>query len=236
MLTFRALTEDLNLTPVSGHVRGSNPGGVHADGAGEKYYIKHYRNPDQSRVEALTASIYDHMGIKTVSPVHTRVNGQPALLAKWNPHLEQIDAHHFEKLTHPQQYQIGKMYHAAVLTKNWDIVGLVHDNIVRHKHDGDLYSVDQGGAFHFRAQGSAKPYGPDIEEHDSLRNNHRASGHVFSTVFRQNPGAEHVGLESVRSMDMDHVKHLFRRSGLSNWRDLHQNFTARREALLHHYS
>lgn len=227
--------------PKPGTQKGSNPGGIHHDSeTGEKHYVKYYGNGEQAKTEALTAKIYHHMGIHTLQPEHHEIGGQHAVATKWNEHLKPMKPHEFESLKPHQQKQIGKMYHAAVLTKNWDVVGLEHDNIVQHKHTGDLYSVDQGGSFHFRARGGPKEYGPDIGEHHSLRHTPpggygNASAHVFSTVFKQNPKVEMHGLEAVKKIDDNHIHHLFKTSGLKNWKELHSNFQARKQKLLDHY-
>lgn len=232
MKTFKQLKEELEQI---GHRLGSNPGGVYADSkTGEKHYVKHYKNPDQGKVEALTGKIMNHMGIKTLDPEIGHVDGNKhALVTKWNDKLEGMKPSDFHHLDTNQQNTIGKMYHAAILTKNWDIVGLEHDNISRHKDTGELHSVDAGGAFHFRAQGGPKEYGPDIAEKQSLRNNPgNASSQVFNHVFHQNPDAEKHGLEAVKNMDMDHIHSLFKNSGLSNHKELHKNFVERRNKLL----
>ena len=220
---------------ITGTQQGSNPGGIHTDKDGKKYYIKYYNNGDQAKSEALAGQIYHHMGIHTVSPKHEVINGRHAVVTEWNPHLVQMGSREFEHLSPEQATHIGKMYHGAILTKNWDIVGLVHDNIVKHAKTNDLYAVDHGGTFNFRARGGHKEYGPDIAEHSSLRNNGEASGHVFSHVFSQHPTAEKKSLSAVRDMDMKHVHKLFKNSGLENWKDLHSNFVERRKNLLAHY-
>lgn len=224
------------LTKVPGTQYGSNDGGVHVDSeTGKKYYVKYYDKPDQAKVEALTGKIYNHMGINTLSPEYKNINGKHAVVTEWNDHLSQIKPKEFDSVTKEQAHDIGKMYHGAVLTKNWDIVGLVHDNIVKHK-DGSLFAVDHGGSFHFRARGGPKHYDPDIGEHDSLRNNSEASGHVFSSAFAQHPEAEHESLSAVKNMDDNHVHELFKNSGLSNWKELHNNFMERKSKLLNKYS
>lgn len=233
MRRFREFVTEQALVPRDRTQYGSNPGGIHDDPkTGESFYVKHYANPDQGRVEALTGKIYDHMGIKTLNPETRTINGRESLVTKWNPDLEPMHHRDFENLTPEQSKQVGRMYAGAVLTKNWDVVGLSHDNIMRNRRTGDLHSVDHGGAFHFRAQGSPKEYEPDIDELHSLRHNDQASGHVFDHVLSKDPGAVQAGHDAVRNMDLDHVHHLFQNSGLSNWRDLHKNFLARREAYL----
>lgn len=234
MKTFKTFLEE-DLTPLAGTQYGSNEGGIYHDQKNDKrYYIKHYHNADHAKVEALTGQIYHHMGIHTLQPKYDKINGKHSVVTEWNPHLKQMKPHEFDDITKENAHDIGKMYHAAVLTKNWDIVGLEHDNIVKHK-DGHLVSVDQGGSFHFRARGSHKDYDNDIGEHQSLRNNPEASGHVFTSAFNQHPSAEHDSLKSVKNMNDDHVHNLFKNSGLSNWKELHSNFMERKKKLLNHY-
>jgi hypothetical protein len=221
---------------VSGTQMGSNEGGIHTDEHGERSYIKHYRNADQAKVEALAGKIYNHLGISTLNPEHQVINGKPSVITKYNDNLERMQPHEFEHLSPKQAGQVGRMYHAAVLTKNWDIVGLEHDNILRHGQTGDLHAIDTGGAFHFRAQGGPKEYGPDIAEHGSLRGRPgEPSTHVFGHTFKAHPHAEHEGLEAVRSLDDNKIRHEFENSGLSNWKELHTNFNERKKSLLAKY-
>jgi hypothetical protein len=174
------------------------------------------------------------MGIHTLQPKHEMINGRHAIVTKYNPDLKSMKPKEFDNLSSDQAHHIGKMYHAATLTKNWDIVGLEHDNIMKHKN-GDLHAIDHGGSFNFRAQGGHKDYGPDISEHQSLRDNNQASGHVFKSVFAQHPEAEKKGLDSVKKIDDSHIHGLFKNSGLSNWKDLHKNFMERKKKLLDTY-
>jgi hypothetical protein len=231
MKRFKQFVEELQ--PIAGTQYGSNDGGVHVDSVtGKKYYVKKYKNPDQAKIEALTGAIYKHMGIKTVNPT---MHKDSSISSQWNPNLERMEPNEFERLSPEQANQIGRMYHGAILTKNWDIVGLEHDNILKHNKTNDLHAIDHGGAFQFRARGSHKDYGPDIDEKDSLRNNGGASAHVFNTTFDQHPDAEQNGLDAVQNMDDNHIRNLFAKSGLNNWEDLHRNFMSRKKALLNSY-
>lgn len=226
------LTENEDMKPVPGTQLGSNPGGIHTDAKGQKHYVKHYRNHEQAKSEVLAGKIYKHMGLHTTEPEHKTINGKHAVVTKWNDHLERMHPHEFEHLSKEQAHDIGKKYHAAILTKNWDAVGLEHDNIHRHAKTGKLHTVDTGGTFNFRAQGGHKDYGPDIGEHHSLRHNDQASGHVFSHVFKHHPDAEQAGIDAVRKIDDNHIHHLFKNSGLSNHEELHRNFMERKKKLL----
>lgn len=237
MKTFKQfLYEEENLTYTkTGSQLGSNPGGIHMGSNGKQYYIKHYANADQAKVEALTGKIYDHLGIKTLKPEYVKINGKPSIRTEWNPNLEQMDPKEFKNLNPSQQDDIAKMFHGAVLTKNWDVVGLVHDNIVRDRNSGDLYSVDQGGSFHFRAQGGPKDYDPNIGEHESLVNSSGAAGDVFGHMMRNHPESVNSAIDKVAQIDDNHIYNLFQNSGLANWQDLHKNFMERKEKLLDRY-
>lgn len=234
MFSFKHFLLESNLTPVPGTQYGSNPGGVHTDSKGKKFYIKHYHNPEQAKSEVLAGKIYHHMGIHTLSP-ELHHDGSSVKTA-WNEHVSTQKPKAYENVSKEHAHQLGKMYHGAVLTKNWDIAGLEHDNIVHDKKTGHLHAIDHGGAFHFRAMGGHKDYSSDNTEKKSLRNGDNASGHVFNHAFKQHPDAEHKSLESVKNMDMNHVHHLFKHSGLKNWKDLHSTFVKRRDLHLKSYS
>lgn len=225
-----------SMTKVSGK-KGSNDGGVFKDDAtGEHHYVKFYANPEQGKTEALASALFEEMGAKTPSPKMMQVNGKPAVVTKWNTNYETLRPSDFRKLTSDQQLQVARMYHAATLTKNWDVLGLTHDNVVRDKTSGDMVEVDTGGSFKFRAQGGPKDYGPDIAEQKSLRNPSNASGDVFNHIFAKNPALEHASLDKIRGLDMTKVQDMFAKSGLKDQADLFKNFAARRTALLAHYT
>ena len=211
---------------------GSNEGGLYSGPDGNKHYVKFYKNPDQAKVEALTGKLYNHMGINTVNPEMKNINGRDAIVTPWNDKLGQMKPHEFDQLNPEQASQLAKMYHAAVLSKNWDILGLEHDNVIKNKETGDLHAIDHGGAFHFRARGAPKPYGSDIDDHKSLMNNDQASGQVFRSLHKQYPEAiQNAAHEILPKLDDDHVEHIFRNSGLTNWQDLYNNFNERKNKL-----
>jgi hypothetical protein len=234
MLTFKQFVQEA-LTRVKGTQYGSNEGGVHVDSdTGEKYYVKHYENPDQAKSEVLAGKIYDHMGIKTLNPEYREIDGRPSVVTKWNDDLSQLGYHGSRQIDSDQANEIGKMYHGAILTKNWDIVGQDYDNITKNSK-GDLHAIDHGGTFEFRAQGGHKNYDRDIGEHQSLRNDEEASGDLFNRTFKTHRNAERNGLDSVRNMNDDHIHSLFANSGLSNWEQLHSNFMEKKKKLLARY-
>ena len=218
---------------------GSNKGGVATDGAGNKYYVKHYSDGDHAKVEALTSAIYHHMGINTLQPKHEVIDGKDSVVTKWQEGLTPMGHDHFDKLTPEQAEHVGRMYHGAILTKNWDITGTGLDsgegNMQIHKDSGSVYNVDPGGSFHYRARGGPKEYDDGIGEKDTFRDHSQESGRVFNKVFALHPDAERNSLEAVKNMDDKHVQNLFKNSGLSNWKDMHKNFMERKRKLIASY-
>lgn len=218
---------------------GSNKGGAATDEQGNRFYVKHYKNGDHAKVEALTSAIYHHMGINTLEPKHEVIDGKDSVVTKWKEGLKPMKHRDFDKLSPEQAEHVGKMYHAAVLTKNWDITGTGLDhgqgNMQMHHESGKIYNVDPGGSFHFRAQGGPKEYGSDVSEKTSFRDNDKEAGQVFNKVFKAHPKAEAAGLDAVRNIDDDHIHHLFKNSGLSNWKELHGKFMERKKNLIQSY-
>jgi phage-related protein (TIGR01555 family) len=189
--------------------KGSNPGGVYEDQSGKKHYVKFYRNPNQGKAEAAAARVFEAVGCRTLSPEVKTINGKPALVTDWNEDLERLSQKDFSSLNEKQRLQLAKMFLAAVLTKNWDVVGLEYDNIVRDKKTGDLVEVDTGGSFTFRAQGSLKEYGPDLNETTSLRDPAYPAGKVFSRLFAKHPDVLKDALTDLRKMPLEEVQAAF---------------------------
>lgn len=222
---------------IPGTQYGSNPGGIHVDpDTGKKHYVKFYDDEKQARAEVASASISKLVGVKTLDPKIVRRNGKVGLSTEWNENLEKRKPHRFEAPTEEQAHHLGAMHHAAVLTKNWDVVGLVHDNIMFDKKTDEPYSVDQGGSFEYRAQGGIKPYGPDIGEVRSFRSDlNPSASHVFSHTFGAYPESEKNSLTGVRNLDYNDVQAAFRNAGLSDHKERADTLWKRRELLLRHY-
>ena len=223
-----------NLTKV-GDKQGSNEGGTFEDPYGGKYYVKFYKNFDQGKTEALAAKVYENLGCKTAMPEVAKVNGKDAVMTSWNPNLEKLSLNDYNYLTDQQKEEVGRMYAASILTKNWDVVGDAFDNLAIDKPTGKMLVVDTGGSFKFRAQGEPKPYGSDIDEHESLLDTGKNSGKVFTKIFKTNPQYQKDAMYWVKGLDMNKMKTIFEQSGLSDQAALFKSFTGRRAALLAQY-
>ena len=215
-----------------GSAKGSNPGGVY-ETTGTRYYLKHYKNKDQALTEVLAANVYECLGIWTLDPEYIEYEGKPSVMTLFRDDLKVTEPKfYFGKLTDGQIESIIRMYLGAILTKNWDIIGLEYDNVMVGEK-GFLYSIDQGGAFTFRARGSRKEYGPDIDDFTSLRYNDGASGAVFSKVLAEVDNTTLVRIaQNMFSLgrDLELIRE-FEKSGLSDWKNLFDTFTVRMDLL-----
>lgn len=222
-----------NLTKI-GDKKGSNPGGTYQDADGNKFYVKFYANPDQGRSESLAGHVFNKMNARTPGAQVSTVNGETALVTPWNSDVQQVGREGLLKAAQDPKTarQLADMYHAAVLTKNHDVVGEAYDNIVVSKKTGNLFEIDTGGSFKFRAMGGAKPYGSDIAEYDSLMDPKYQAGQIFSAAKKAHPQAFEDSLKNIANMDMVAVKQHFDASGLKDSDELWANFQARRTALL----
>lgn len=64
--------------------------------------------------------------------------------------------------------KIKKDFVVDALVANWDVIGMVGDNILMDKNMNPV-RVDNGGALAFRAKGMPKDFGPVVNELDTMR-------------------------------------------------------------------
>lgn len=212
---------------------GSNPGGIHHDSEGNKHYVKFPSDPNQARTEVATNKIFHHMGIKVPPATLINKGGRIGVSTPWQE-LHDIHPSEFKNTSKEDAGEVGKMYHASVLTKNWDVVGLNPYNIMRDKNR-KLVSIDHGAGFEHRARGKIKGYDSGVGEIQSLRNPQEPSGQVFNHVFKQHPTVEKESLETVRNINPEHIHKILKDTGHDNHRELADTFEKRRQGLLKHY-
>jgi len=136
-----------------GGAQGSNVGGFYKGTDGVDRYVKLYNNPEQAHGEVLANTIYRDLNINAPqSQVFGLPNGKEAFasdIVHGGKTLEQTG------VTKENAREVLKGFAADVLTANWDVVGLTYDNILMK--GGEAHRLDNGSAFLYRAQGSAKP-------------------------------------------------------------------------------
>lgn len=239
MITYKKLIEELIKQSRS---KGSNAGGVYKEtDDNSEHYIKHPSNPEQAKTEVLSAKLHGLMGIETLNPKLANIEpNKLSVSSEYNHNLEPLKREHLTSLTTEHHKQLGKIYAAGVLTKNWDAMGTGIEygqgNVMKNKKTGKLVSVDQGGSFNFRAQGGHKDYDGNIPEKDSLRDSNVSEGAHFINHAMSNPEVKTHILHTLKTMDMDKVHKAFKASGLDNWEDLHKGFKERHKKFISHLS
>jgi hypothetical protein len=212
--------------------KGSNPGGIHYDETGTKHYVKLYSNPDHAKTELASAKLHQLLGVRTVMPDLIKKNGKIGLASVYRDDLKVESPYFYDNLKPHQKNDITKMYHAAIITNNRDIVGLEHDNIMVDKKTGELHSLDQGGSFSFRAQGGKKEFTDNIDEKDSLRK-YRPAADVFNSNLSIED--ERANIENIKQVKDSDIKDILKSSGLSNHEDLANIIISRKNKLIKSY-
>lgn len=164
----------LVLEKVSGQL-GSNEGGWYEDPeTGGRYYVKFYQSPGQARAEYIANAVYHQLDISAISSRLIEIDGRLAIVSPEIKGAKPTTEEQQKKSTDVAEGFIADAYLA-----NWDVIGLVNDNIVAGE-DGRLYRVDNGGSLTYRAMGSVKDYAPDsIPELESMRSPEYTAGRVF---------------------------------------------------------
>lgn len=226
-----ALLEEYD--PYPGTQMGSNEGGMYSHRrTKKKYYIKFPKTEAQAKVEAATADIYKELGIRTVDPKVQVIHGKTAVVSPWNKDLKRYDSPD-EIIADTKNVQRAKelamIHHAAIITGNHDVVGLGYDNLLKDKHTGEIVSVDQGGAMHYRAQGAEKPFEKSIDEVHSFQNLQYPTGRIF---HRLDPIHLHRAARDLHKLTDARIHELLKPHKLEYLGDV---IKTRREMLIRHY-
>ena len=139
----------------TGPKAGSNQGGRFKGDDGKERYVKHYIDPAQAHGEVLANSLYRELGHAAPKSVaFDRGQGKVSFASEIMPdHKGELGKQ--GGITQPLAREALKGFAADVLTANWDVAGLDHDNMVVQK-DGSIARIDNGSAFLTRAQGERK--------------------------------------------------------------------------------
>ena len=216
-----------------GSTLGTNPGGTYEAPDKGKHYVKFYHDPEQAKIEHATGKIYNLLGIHTPETKLISHQGKLGIASRWNDNLQKMRP--VSAKTPEQAKQLGRMYHAAVITKNWDIVGLDHENIMHDTKTGDLHSLDHGGSMTFRAMGGRKEFDNGIGEKLSLRSAQNTAGPVFNKLFKAHPNLEKETAQSLKNLSHPVVQGILKDAGLANHKQLADTIMTRRDKHLASY-
>lgn len=194
-----------DLTKVSGQL-GSNEGGWYEKPNGERFYVKFYENPSQGQAEFVANAVYAKLGIKAVRSEIIQLDGREAIASPAVPEATPASGE-----AQGGSEDVQKGFVADAFLANWDVVGLVYDNIVQGE-DG-FYRIDNGGSLIFRTQGGDKAYSPDsIPELQSMRVPGRPTGEVFAGITEDEIGKQ--ARELVSKLSPEDIRAIVDESGL----------------------
>lgn len=146
-----------------GQQGGSNPGGKFKDPSGQEWYCKWPDDAEAAKSEVLAAKLYALAGLSAQDCMLVSKGGKTAIATKWV---------NIQKAPSPSALAAadGALAGFAVdaWLGNWDVVGLAFDNL-QIGPDGKAHRVDAGGSLEYRAQGEKKPFGPKVDELETLR-------------------------------------------------------------------
>jgi len=226
--------DDISRWKKVGAQKGSNPGGLYEAPDKQQYYVKFYADEGQAKTEFASNAIHRMLGVEMPELNLRDWNGKLALVSKWRTDLKAMKA--ADMISHPSE--MAKIFHASVLTKNWDVVGLEFDNVMLAKN-GRLAMIDAGGSFKYRAQGGMKAYEVVPAEVKTLRDAqlNRQSASVFNAIFEKDAWLERDGAEGLLKLKKADVKKSFEQAGFAKdeINDLTETLWKRRQALIDRY-
>ena len=232
--TFRMLAEEFDRHPNTQF--GTNPGGRYTHNVtGKDYYIKFPRNPEQAKVEVAAAKIYHVLGIPTMSPSGKDISGRIGVVTPWREDIKNYPEHELKHRTETDNDFANKMVHlhvASALIRNHDAIGLWDSPNLMKDEQGNHISIDQGGSFHFRAQGEPKDFGHDAKEDmESLRVDRRPSGQIFNRAYINTTPEQHkAAIENLRNLTDQHIDAIISHVNLKP--EVAETLKRRRDSLL----
>lgn len=142
---------------------GTNPAGIYQDASGRRYYVKTLESPAHARNEMIAARLYRLAGAPTLNYVGTQAPDQVA--TEWVALDKKCVAH----LSDGERKQAQRWLGVHAWTANWDAAGFDGDN--QGVVNGQVLTLDVGGALAFRAHGDpkGKAFGSRVDELDVLR-------------------------------------------------------------------
>lgn len=207
MQTFTVDGKESLFTIFEGTQAGSNKGAyVVNNSTGELFYSK-MGSASQSQTEVLASKLYKAAGVDVPElTLYTDANGNVGLLSKYIPDLTPIS-------TPNQELTMG--FGMDALLANWDAV--CSNNAVT---DGaNVYRIDVGGTFDFRAQGGKKAYTSIVDEVTTLIDPkyNQTSSDLFSSMTRYDLIDS---LQRVADLSDDDIIKILQEQGMTKYQDV----------------
>lgn len=207
MKTFDVGGKKSGFTIFMGSQAGSNKGGYVVNNAtGELFYSK-LGSTAQSKTEVLASKLYRKAGLDVPElTLYTDANGNVGLLSKYIPNLTPVST--------PKQ-GLAKGFGMDALLANWDAV--CSNNAVTN--GTDIYRIDVGGTFDFRAQGGKKAYTSIVDEVTTLIDPkyNQVSSNLFSSMTRSDLIDS---LQRVADLSDNDIIQILQEQGMTKYQDV----------------
>ena len=159
-----------NMTPNAKVLSGSTGAKLYKNTTDKKWVIKKSEKGEggfpQVQSESVANDIYQALGIPV--PRHFLDIPNQALILEYIDGKSLADATPAERTKAKKELQKGFIVDA--LLANWDVIGLLEDNILLPADGSSAVRIDNGGSLTFRAQGGPKYFGKTVSEIDKMRN------------------------------------------------------------------
>ena len=185
---------------------GSNPGGTYRAPDGKEYYVKVPRSPSHAQNEALASSFYKELGINAIEISLGSENGELRIVS---PMAENSSADFGDKLDDKEYVdKLKEGFAIDAWLANWDVVGLVYDNVITDS-EGNPLRVDPGGSLLWRARGLPKgdAFGDQVNELDTFRDPdlNQQSASVFGSMTDEEVRASAEKLLEITPQRIDEI-------------------------------
>lgn len=196
---------DLEGFEQTGPQQGSNQGGTFKDAEGNEFYVKSPKSDQHRRNELLASAFYKLAGVDAAEMrFGSADDGNEKIFSAIIPGNTLGDT----DLTPETKKQIQEGFAIDAWLANWDVAGLVNDNIIIDE-DGNAFRIDTGGALLFRAMGLPKgtAFGNDVTELDTLRNSsmNPTSAALFGDMTDEDLKASASKLLDISHTDIDNL-------------------------------
>jgi len=158
-----------NMTPNAKVLSGSTGAKLYKNTTDKKWVIKKSEKGKggfpQVQSESIVDDIYQALGIPV--PRHFLDIANKALILEYINGKSLADATIAERTKAKKELQKGFIVDA--LLANWDVIGLLEDNILLPADGSSAVRIDNGGSLTFRAQGGSKNFGKTVTEIVKMR-------------------------------------------------------------------
>lgn len=165
---------------------GTQPGGQYRAPDGRVYYVKHAHSDSHARNEVLASRLYALAGVRAAQYEFVVHHDRLSVASPW---IDGAQQDLYARMGDDDYMdEIRKGFAVDVWLANWDVAGLVFDNIVSERKGSKVVPVrvDPGGCLLYRAMGApkGKEFNTSASEWETLRDFGKApeAAHLFATM------------------------------------------------------